>query len=63
MYANYLSEKKLYPPFTSGGLWRTWCLLLFSGIRHHPPEAFGGASHIASKDLTNIRHLDTKRIG
>jgi hypothetical protein len=61
MYANYLSENKLYPPFASGGLWRTWCLLPFACIRHHPPEAFGGANHRASKDLTNIRHLAAKR--
>jgi len=61
MYINYLSVKGLYPPFASGGLWRTWCLLLFSGIRHYPPKHYGGANLRASKDLTNIRHLAAKR--
>ena len=61
MYVKRLSENKLYPPFASGGLWRTWCLFLFSGIRHYPPKHYGGANHIASKDLTNIRRLTAKR--
>jgi len=61
MYVKRLSENKLCPPFTSGGLWWTCRLLSFAGIRHHPPEAFGGANHIDNKDLANIRHLDIKR--
>jgi hypothetical protein len=61
MYINYLSVKGLYPPLANGGLWRTWCLLLFSGIRHYPPKPCGGANHKTSKGLTNIRHLTAKR--
>ena len=62
MYTNYLSTKELYPPFASGGLWRRWCLLLSAGIRHHPPEVFGGANFSCAKRLSNIRHPSTKRI-
>jgi len=61
MYANYLPIKELYPPFASGGLWRTWYLLLSASIRHHPPEAFGGANYLTEKDLTNIRHRTKKK--
>jgi len=59
MYVKRLSENKLYTPLASGGLWRTWRLFLFSGIRHYPPKPCGGANHKTSKGLTNIRHLDT----
>jgi len=61
MYAKCLSIKGLYPPFASGGLWRKWCLPSFAGIRHHPPEAFGGAKFSHKKNLNDIRHPNTKR--
>jgi hypothetical protein len=57
MYAKCLSVKELPPPFASGGLWRMWCLVSFAGIRHHPPNGFGGAKYSIVKGLTNIRHF------
>ena len=62
MYINYLFIKGLYPPLAMGGLWRRWYLLLYSGIRHYPPEAFGGANFNYKKSLGNIRCSTTKRI-
>ncbi len=61
MYAKCLSTKTLPPPVAGGGLWRTWCMPLFTGIRQHPPEAFGGANCCYTKELNNIRHPATKR--
>jgi len=60
MRDKFISGKRLYPPLTSGGLWRTWCLLLSAGVRHHPPEAFGGAKFSCKKNLNDIRHPNTK---
>ena len=37
--------------------------VLYAGIRRYPPKAFGGANSIYKRNLGNIRHPATKRIG
>ncbi|OHB54352.1 MAG: hypothetical protein A2173_10115 [Planctomycetes bacterium RBG_13_44_8b] len=63
MYIKHLFENKLYPTFAIGGLWRTFCWILYAGIRHHPPETFGRANFCCAKNLGDIRHLAAKREG
>ena len=36
--------------------------MLSAGIRHYPPEAFGGTNFSYEKKLGNIRHSSIKRI-
>lgn len=62
MYTKHLSVNELYPPFASGGLWQMLRLVLSAGIRHHPPEVFGGANFCCAEKLNNIHHSSTKRI-